>query len=168
MTQFFEYSLFLCCILLSSSIYALSEDSQEKVNVIADSSIYNYKTGINIFEGNVKVDQGTTHITADKLITKTNKEHKLQEAIAYGFNTPAHYWTTPRAGDPIVNASAMIIKYYPIDANIVLEQNVVVAQAENNFQGQLILYNMNTQTITVPASNVGRAVVVYNPDENKS
>lgn len=149
----------------SSETFALEEDNKEKVYIVADSTLYNYKTGVNTFEGNVKVDQGTTHITADRLITKNNKQHKIREAIAYGIKTQAHYWTLPKVGDPEIHAHADIIKFYPQESNAVLEKNVVVTQGENIFQGQLILYNRNEQTITVPASNQGRSVLVYNPDK---
>lgn len=152
----FSYSLFA---------FALPEDNKEKVYIVADSTIYNYKTGNNIFEGHVKVDQGTTHITADRLVTKNNKQRKIQEAIAYGLQDLAHYWTLPKAGDPEVHAHAKVIKFYPIESNITLEQNVTVTQGENSFQGELILYNRNDQTITVPAAQNGRAVLVYNPNK---
>jgi lipopolysaccharide export system protein LptA len=153
-------------IFTSSQAFALRSDSSEKLYIVSDSSVYNYKTGTKIFEGHVKMDQGTTHLIADKVVTKNNAQHKIAEAIAYGYGgQKAHYWTTPNQDDPAVYADAKIIKFYPIDSNVVLEQNVIVKQGENSFQGELILYNMNNQTITVPASQSGRAVLVYNPDK---
>lgn len=157
--------LSICICLFTSTLYALQEDSKEKIYIVADSTIYNYKTGVNIFIGNVKVDQGTTHIRADKLITKNNTQHKIHEAIAYGLKDLAHYWTLPKLGDPETHARAKVIKFYPIESNVTLEQNVVVVQGKNSFQGELILYNRGDQTITVPASKNGRAVLIYNPDE---
>lgn len=156
-----------CLLLLyyPQHAFALQEDSKEKVYIVSDSSVYNYKTGVKIFEGHVKVDQGSTHITADKLITKNNQQNKMQEAIAYGLQGLAHYWTLPKVGDPEIHAKAKIIKFYPIDSNITLEQQVVVTQGENSFQGELIHYNRNDDTITVPASQNGRAVLVYDPDK---
>lgn len=144
--------------------FALPNDNQQKVYITADSSIYNYKSGINIFEGHVVVNQGTTHITADKLITKTNALHKIQEATAYGFKDLAHYWTLPKLKEPELHAHAKIIRFFPINSNITLEQMVTVAQGENRFQGELVHYNSNNQTITVPAAENSRAVLVYNPD----
>lgn len=154
-------------VLLSYSLLAsaLPEDNKEKVHIVADASLYNYKTGVNTFEGNVVVDQGTTHLTADRLITKNNSKHKIQEVIAYGIQKPAHYWTLHKAAEPEVHAYAKIIKFYPIESNVVLEDNALVTQGENSFQGQLVLYNRNDQTITVPASKNNRAVIVYNPDK---
>jgi lipopolysaccharide export system protein LptA len=147
------------------SSFALDSDNKERVNVEADSVIYNYKTGVDVYEGNVKVNQGTTHITADRLVTKSNKEHRIKEAAAFGLQTLAHYWTLPKMGDPEVHAYAKVIKFYPLESNVTLEQEVRVTQGENVFQGELIHYNSNDQTITVPALKNGRAVIVYNPEK---
>ena len=155
-------TLFAC---LTSSTHALPQDSKEKVFIVADSGIYNFKTGLNTFEGHVIVNQGATHITADRLTSQSNNSHRIRETIAYGLQQPAHYWTLPKAGDPEIHANAKIIKFYPIESNVTLEQTVVITQGENSFQGELIHYNMNDQVITVPESQNGRAVVVYDPDK---
>ncbi len=155
-------SLLVCCYNLA---FALTEDNKEMVHIAADSSTYNYKTGTNLFEGNVRIDQGTTHITADKVVTKDNPQHKMKEAIAYGITTLAHYWTLPKFNEPEIDAIAKIIKFYPIETNVVLEQNVILTQGENSFHGELILYNKSNQTIAVPAAKHSRAVLVYNPSK---
>ncbi|MBV9576024.1 MAG: lipopolysaccharide transport periplasmic protein LptA [Gammaproteobacteria bacterium] len=160
-------SLLISFIFLSLSSIAegLDTDRKQKVNIIADSGIYNYKTGINIYEGHVRIDQGTTHLTADRLITKNNAQHKIQEAIAYGLQTKAHYWTLPNLQEKEIHAWAKIIKFYPTESNATLEKEVFVKQGENSFQGELINYNSKEQTISVPAAQQGRAVLVYNPDK---
>jgi len=154
------FLLFLCTF-----CYGLETDKNEKLNIVADSGIYNFKTGVDIYEGHVKVDQGTTHITADKLITKKNSAHKIQEAIAYGTTELAHFWTLQKKDEPEIHAHARIIKFYPIETNASLEQDVHIQQGENRFQGELIHYNSSEQTITVPASTHGRAALVYNPEK---
>lgn len=157
--------LALFTLFISHSLFALQEDRKETVYIVADATTYNYRTGVKIFEGNVKVDQGTTHITADRLVTKNNSQHKIQEAIAYGLGQLAHYRTLPKLGEPEVHARSKIIKFYPIESNVTLEQNVILTQGDNSFQGELILYNGSDQTITVPASKNARAVLVYNPEK---
>lgn len=158
-------SLFTLLLTYPPHVFALQGDNKVKVFIEADSYLFNYKNGVNMYEGHVKVDQGTTHITADRLITKNDNHHKIQEATAYGLQELAHYWTLPKIGEPEIHARAKIIKFYPIESNITLEQDVLVTQGENSFQGQLIHYNSNDQTIAVPASQNGRAVVVYDPDK---
>ncbi|HEX4045980.1 MAG TPA: lipopolysaccharide transport periplasmic protein LptA [Gammaproteobacteria bacterium] len=160
----FILSFFLLAFFNTPSI-ALPEDKKQKLHITADSGIYNYKTGLNIYEGNVKVDQGTTHLTADRLITKSNAQRKIEEAIAYGDQTLAHYWTIPQISKAEVHARAHIIKFYPLDSNVILEKNVVVTQAKNVFHGQLILYNGKEETITVPPTANARATLVYDPEK---
>lgn len=154
-------------ILLASAafaVYSLPEDKTEKLYIKSDISTYDYKKGTNYFEGHVLVDQGTTHLTADRLTTRSNSKHRMQEAIAYGVNDLAHFWTTPKAGEAVINAHAKIIKFYPETQNTTLQGEVQLTQGENNFHGQLIHYNMNDQTIIVPETKNGRAVLVYNPE----
>jgi lipopolysaccharide export system protein LptA len=160
-----KIGLFLILLLYPFIVNALQADREEKVFIISDSTLYNYKTGVNIFEGHVKVDQGTTHITADRLVTKNNNKHKIQEATAYGLQELAHYWTLPKIGQPEIHARAKIIKFFPIESNVTLEEDVLVTQGENTFNGQLIHYNSNEETIVVPATKNGRAILVYNPDK---
>jgi len=146
--------------------HALTSDHKEKMHITADYTIYNYNTGITTFSGHIKVDQGTTHLTADKLVTKkSNETSHIEEAIAYGLQHLAHYWTIAKPGETEMHAHAKIIKLYPEQSDVVLEHDAVVTQGKNSFQGQLIFYNKNTQTIKVPASPHGRAVLVYHPEK---
>src|SRR5260221_584457 len=116
----FSFYLILCVPVPTN---ALPNDNKESIHINSASTTYNFKTGINIFEGHVSVDQGATHITADRLITKSDISHKIHEVVAYGLIQPAHYWTLPKAGDPEIHANAKIIRFYPIQSNITLEQN---------------------------------------------
>lgn len=150
----------------SSALYALPSDKEQILHIYAKSYFGNFKTGVNVYEGDVVVDQGTTHLRADRLITRNNKENKIQEITAYGLHSPAHYWTLSKIGEPEIHAWAKIIIYYPIESNATLEQNVEVKQGLNSFKGELIHYNSNDETITVPASNNARAVLVYNPTKS--
>lgn len=155
-------------LLLPMMSFALPEDAQKTMHIVASSSMFNYKTGINTYEGNVKIDQGTTHVIADQVITTNNKQHKIESAVAYGSATKlAEYITLPKPGDQILYAKAKIIKFYPLQSLIVLEENVVVTQGKNSFQGPIILYNMKDQIVTAPSSKTGRATIVIEPDKLK-
>lgn len=155
----------LLLLFVAVSAHALPDDHLQTIHIIADSSKYNYKTGVNEFIGHVKADQGSTHLTADRLITKANTRHKIQEMIAYGMTARAHYWTKPKALDPEMHAEANIIKFYPQLSNVTLEKAVQVKQGENSFQGDLIHYNSIDQTITVPKLDKSRALIIYNPEK---
>ena len=147
--------------------YALLSDTKEPVQITADSSLYNHRQLTNIFEGHVKVDQGNAHLTADKLVIKNNKLHKIREAVAYGGSDLAHYWSSSKENAPLFHARAQIMRFYPLESVIVLETQVKVNQGGNSFNGPLIIYNTSTQTITVPNSSHGHATIVYDPETNK-
>jgi lipopolysaccharide export system protein LptA len=139
-------------------------DQNEITYITADGGVYNYKTGVNQFDGHVRIDQGTTHVTADRLITKSNHQHKIEQAIAYGLSSSAHYWTLLKNDDPEFHAQAKIIRYFPLASNVTLEHAAIVTQGTNSFHGELIHYNSANQTIAVPALEKNQAVLIYNPD----
>ncbi|MDR3477592.1 MAG: lipopolysaccharide transport periplasmic protein LptA [Gammaproteobacteria bacterium] len=143
--------------------FALPTDETQKMDIIANSSLLNYKNGANVYEGDVKIDQGATHLTADRVTTQNNDKHKMEEAIAYGTQKPARYWTIPKEGDLEFNAFAKVIKFYPIKSIVILEGDVVVTQGNNSFHGPLIIYNIKDQTVSAPASNKGRATIIIEP-----
>lgn len=148
-------------------IYALPEDAQQKIHVVADSSLVNYKSGTNTYEGNVKMNQGSTQLTADRIMTKNNEKHRIDEINVYGLNQLAEYATLPKPGDEIFRAKAKTIKYYPLKGYVILEGNVIVTQGKNSFQGPLIIYNMKDQVFNAPASKSGRATIVIEPNQFK-
>lgn len=140
--------------------FALPDDSKQPMHIVSDSSLFNYKTGQDIYDGNVKVDQGTSHLTADRLITQKNNQHKMISAIAYGIKTVAIYTTIPKQGDLVMHAEAKKISFFPPTSTVILENDVTVTQGENNFHGQHIVYNMKDQIVSAPPSKNGRATIV--------
>jgi lipopolysaccharide export system protein LptA len=157
---------FLCfCffMLVTATTLALPEDSSKNMHIDADSTLFNYKTGFNTYEGNVNVLQGATHLTADRVTTQNNDHHKISEAIAYGKDKLAHYWTVPQKGDPLFHAQAKIIKFYPLTSLVVLQGEVQVTQGNNSFNGSEIIYNIKDQTVTSPANKKGRATIIIDP-----
>jgi lipopolysaccharide export system protein LptA len=156
-------TLLLLTSLLPLAVVSMPEDSLQTMHIVADTTLFNYKTGINTYEGHVEVTQGGTRLTAERLVTKNNKTHKMEEAIAYGAKKPADYWTIPKKDDPLFHAQANVIKFYPLKSLVFLEGKVVVTQGDNNFHGALIIYNMKNQTISSPANNQGRSTIVIQP-----
>lgn len=142
-------------------------DKAALMHIISDSSQYQYKAGETWFEGKVHVDQGSTHLTADRLTTRKNAHNRIEEAIAYGNDQLAHYWTDPKKGEKELHARAKVMKLYPLQSRIILMGDVLVMQGENRFQGQIIVYNIKQQTITVPPTKNGRATFVIDTNQIK-
>ena len=160
----FSFSLL---VFLPVFTFALQQEPKALMHIVANSSQYNYRMGETWFEGKVKVDQGETHLNADRLITKRNAANKIQEALAFGLEQPAHYWRQPKAGEKTLHAYAKVMRLYPLESRLVLEGEVRVIQGENHFQGQIIVYNIKQQTITVPPTKNSRATFVIDADQIK-
>lgn len=147
---------------------ALPSDNEHPMRISADSTLINYKTGVYTYEGNVKIKQGTTQLIADRLVTKSDTKHKMQEGVAYGLKQLAEYSTIPKEGDKLLHAQAKIIRFYPPQSIVVLENNVIVTQGENSFQGKYITYNIKDQIVTAPSTHKGRATIIIEPEQLKS
>lgn len=160
--------LMLLSFICWQSAVALSTDSEQPMQIVADASLFNYKTGVDTYEGNVKVDQGTTHLVADKLVTEKNEHHKIVSAVAYGTHRLAELTTLPSADAEVLHAKSTIIKFYPSTSILILENNVLVTQGENSFHGSLIIYNMKDQMVAAPASKNGRATIIIDAKTKKS
>jgi lipopolysaccharide transport protein LptA len=148
--------------------WALPDDGTKNMHIVADTTLFNYKSGFNTYEGKVKVLQGETNLAADRVTTQSNSKHKIEEAIAYGEKSPAHYWTLPKPGDPLFHAWAKIIKFYPQKSTVYLEGNVVITQGNNSFKGPELIYNIKDQTVFSPANKKGRATIVIEPAKFES
>lgn len=160
--------IFVILLLIPISLLALQGDDQQLMHIKSDGSLFNYKTGTNIYEGHVKIDQGTTHLTADRVVTTSNSKHKMEEAIAYGLTGLAEYTTLPKPGDQVLHAKAKVIKFFPGKSLVFLEGEVLVTQGKNSFQGPHIVYNMKDQVVTAPPSKTGRATIIIEPGQINS
>jgi lipopolysaccharide export system protein LptA len=147
-----------------TTLFALPADSDQPLHIVADSSTFNYKTGANSYSGNVKIDQGSTHVTADRVTTQSDSHHKIQEAFAYGDKQLAEYNTIPKDGDEVFHAKAKVIKFFPPKSIVICEGDALVTQGQNSFHGPIIIYNTKTQIVDAPASKDGRSTIIIQPD----
>ncbi len=158
--------LFFMTTFLSITLFALPDDDKKPLHIVSDTSSFNYKTGDSLYTGNVKATQGTAVLTADRLETHNNAQHKIREVIATGTQTqPAKYETLLKLGAPPLHAKASIIFFYPLTSLVILKGNAKVTYGKNVFTGPLLTYNMKEQVAIAPPSPKGRATVVIKPDE---
>ena len=145
-------------LLMMRQACSLGEDHNQKLLLNSDKANLNLETGISIYNGNVTLQQGTTHLLADKLTVLTNKQNQLQQITAIG--NPAQYRTLPQPNKPEFHADANIIEYYPQKNLIVLIGNAQAYQNRNVYKGPRIEYNTIEQTVTSPESAMGRTTII--------
>lgn len=150
--------MLISVLLFSPSVFALATDRQQKLILNSATAQMNLETGVSIYEGSVRVEQGSTQLRADKLIIHTDKQNQLQQATAIG--KPAHYRTLPQLNKPEFHADADTIEYYPPKNLVVLIGNAKAYQNNNVYTGPRIEYNTVTQTIISPQSATGRTTII--------
>lgn len=164
MNTLLKYGFYLLCG-CAAMAHALSSDQQKTLNANSDSAEINQQTGINVYIGHVYAVQGTTSLQADKVITKSDTQHKLVELIAYG--NPAVYKTIPEEGKAELTATALEIHFFPQQHYVQLMQNAIVVQDGNRYAAPLINYDTESKTVTSPASSSGRTSILLQPSTFK-
>ncbi len=150
--------------LIPSLAQALSSDQNLPARFVSDHVVFNHKTGITIFTGNVKMDQGTTHLTGDKVTSYSNDNGNVTKVVAVG--KLAHYNTLPDGQEKAVDAWAETIEYYPQEKTAILIGNGKVTQGANSFTGPHIVYNMEKQTVvSTPTTSNTQSVIVLQPQD---
>ena len=150
------------------SCFALATDNQQPMIIQSDSANINQGTGVNIFNGHVRVIQGTTHLNASHATTYTDKNNKLNEAIALGNKTTqAHYWTLTDPNKPEMHAYADTIKMFPQKNLIYLIGSAKVTQGKDVYQAPQIEYNTLLKHVVSKASKQGRTTIILHPKKTK-
>ena len=140
-------------------------DQQQTLNIDADATLFDFQKGLDTYTGHVKIIQGSSKILADRMTTQKNAQHKISVIICYGDQQPANYWTTPKAGDKQIHASAHIIKFYPLKSLVKLDGNVIIQQGDNSFHGASIIYDLNKQIVSAPANPKQPSTIIIQPTQ---
>lgn len=151
-----------------SFAFALDDDKNQPISVQADSVSIDNKTGTSIYEGNVVVINGSTHLTAAKATITMAKDNKIKEAEADGQgDIQAHYWTLTDPQKPELHAFADIIRIFPEKKLVYLIGHAKVNQGEDVYQAPEIEYNTETQHVFSPKSIQGRTVILIHPKQQQ-
>ncbi|ARB90841.1 lipopolysaccharide transport periplasmic protein LptA [Legionella longbeachae] len=166
------FKLWFCLwffLTFACSSYALSEDKEKVMHVMADSADLSQQQHKGIYTGNVELIQGTTNLRATKAITLGNEKNQLVVAIASGApGQQAHYWTTTDPKKPPLHAYADTIRYYPLRHLIELIGNARVEQGNNSFSATKISYDTEKQHVLSQGDGSKRIMIIYHPEKKPS
>lgn len=165
-------SLLLLNLLVSSAAFALKSDDTATVYITAESAELDRSTGVGVYRHDVKIDQGSTHITGETITTRNDANNKIEEAIVEGGpEILAHYWTLPEADKPELHAKAKIIQFYPQKQYAILIGNASITQGNNSIQGQRIEYDIKKQllkSVNESGSKAARTTIVIEPGADQN
>ena len=138
--------IILLFLLLPTLCFALPNDKEKPLKVSSDFAQVNYHNGIVTNIGHVIIDQGTSHLKGDKVITYYNKQHQITKIISYG--KPAYYNTLLSLNTPILYTRARTIIYYPLKHLVVLRDHAVAERGPNSIRAPLINYDLSKQQLS--------------------
>lgn len=152
----------LCALIIAPSLsQALNSDQQKPAHLTADYVKYDRLNHQSTFTGHVQFQQGTTILTADKILVYDTKHNKVYKVVATGKR--AHYSTLPDAKKFLLHAKANTIVYYPIKEVAMLIGNGEIQQQQNIFSGPHITYNVRQQIITSTPDQHQRTSIILQP-----
>ena len=147
--------------------YALDSDGDEPIYVQSDAAQINNSTGFGEYMGNVVMDQGTTHITADHATTTTDDDGDLVEATAQGStDEQVHYWTRTALDKPLFHAYADRMEYKAQEDKIYLYGNAQITQGDDSYSAPTIEYDMVADQVVSPENQAGRTTIIIHPGQN--
>ncbi|MEP1470720.1 MAG: lipopolysaccharide transport periplasmic protein LptA [Halieaceae bacterium] len=129
---------------LSATTVALPDDREQPIRITADQALRDEKQGFTEYTGNVRMDQGSMHIEADK-ITIYHVDEDADKIVAEG--TPAHMQQRPEVDKGLMHARANIIEYYKAEDRVHLRDNAQVEQDGSTVAGDTIDYFITEQLV---------------------
>lgn len=157
---FLAILLGLASVMSSVSSMALTSDRDQPIYIESDRAERDDKKGITIYQGRVKMEQGSMQIHADK-VTIHSTDNKINRIIATG--NPARYQQQPSPNKKPVVAEGGTIRY-EIDAeHLLLLSNAFIAQEGTTMSGERIDYDI-AQSLMRAAGSDQRIQMVITPE----
>ncbi|MBT5031775.1 MAG: lipopolysaccharide transport periplasmic protein LptA [Proteobacteria bacterium] len=156
--------IFIFCVLgaVSQTTFSLSVDSDEPAQIYADDIEFDFKTGVRTYIGNVTVEQGTLLIFADKLVAYYDKDGNPTTANAWG--NPARFKTQQDGKDTDTVGIGDEIIYNLVENTLTLLQGAELTQGFNTARGENIVYNMETDKLSIKGGQRGAQIATAGKD----
>jgi len=153
--------------LLPLTAWGVDADRDQPISIEADKGSLNDKTGFSVYEGNVKLQQGTLIFTGDKMTVQL-ADKKLETIVLTG--SPATYVQRPEGKNVDQHAEAERIEYYTSNERVILLRNARIWESgDEEFRSDRIVFNLKTDTVDAGGGgDSGRVHITLQPrDKDK-
>jgi lipopolysaccharide export system protein LptA len=137
-------SLLFLCMAISLPAQSLPGDREQAIQITADSALRDEKKGLTIYSGNVVLDQGSLHISADRITVHRIKEEG-DKIVAKG--QPALVQQQPAADEQMMRAHAEVIEYFKEEDRLRLRSSAQIEQGGSTVTGNIIDYYITQQLV---------------------
>lgn len=138
------WGMLLACSVTAVPLAALPEDRDQPIRIEADEALRDEKQGFTRYQGNVKMDQGSLHIEADR-ITVYHDQREADRIVAEG--TPATLQQQPEPDKGLVKARAQMIEYFKTEDRVRLSREANIEQEGSIVTGDSIDYYISEQLV---------------------
>lgn len=129
-------------LLLTTQCYAL-ENRTETVTIQADQMYFDMQSNTSIYQGNVKIKQGTIELLGD-IIEIHQKNDVITQITAEG--NPAKFSQSTADGSDI-RAQSKLIKYFSATNRLVMINQAILIQDDQIIESERIEYDTDKQTL---------------------
>ncbi len=154
--------LTLLLLILPLVAYALPDDREQPIEIVSQRAEISQQEGVAIYQGEVRMKQGSMEIDADKIELELN-QGELVGAKIHGGAHPAWFQVTPRKEQEPVRGVADLIVYSAAENQIRLigndQQPARFCQRGNEQKGQRMTYHTDKDRMVSKA----RTRTVFNP-----
>ena len=157
----------LLAITMTGPAAAFELDSDIPIKVTADNARLDDNRGIATYTGDVELEQGETHLSAERVVLYRD-ENGLNRIEAFG--NPARYRQPSREGEGEgeTDARALNITWSAADQRLIFERQAVIEQNGNLFRGDIIHYDTARRVVTAQGGadsgeGSGRVEMVIQP-----
>ena len=145
---------------LARAALAVPEDAEQPIHISAISAQLDEKRGVAIYEGDVRLDQGSLKVQAETL-TIEFKDEKVVRITAQGER--ASYEQKLQPDQSTVVADAKTIVYHTQEERIELIGDARLTQDENEFRGERIRYDVRAGKVEATAPPDGAVEMTLKP-----
>lgn len=142
---------------------AMTGDKDQPITIEADRVDIDDKKGVSIYQGKVRVTQGSLVMTADTVTTyvvgdKQAKQRELDKIVAVA--APAHFRQLLDTKDPKtgkneeMRGQAQRIDYFAREERLVLQGGSHLWKEGDEFSGNIIEYDVAQETVKAAMGNV--------------
>ena len=136
-------------------------DSEQPVTIKSDLATFDNDKGLATYMGHVTVDQGSRHLSSEKLTIQRDEQNRIKVIIATG--NPARFHSQSDPTKPVGSGKAKLIKYYPQQDTVDLFENAQITQNGDTISGPVLKYNFLTGNLKSKSTKRERATFTFQP-----
>ena len=123
----------------AAPVHALSTDSEQPIDIVADGAEHDDARRMTSYRGNVVIDQGSLHITADTVIVMFDAHDRVMKITSAG--APAHFRQLPDGETDYRKAWARRMEYFPQQGLINLSGEARYEKDGSHVQADRLVYD---------------------------